>query len=229
MVVSKRNKKMENRSSASELIRQVLATSLVTRLIGSTIVFFVNSAIWATLFEYYFPDFGGSLLSFAGASLSLIVGTIYGTFLTKMMQDYLAGPRRYVELLVQIGNAGDAIAGLYASLPVIHEHLIKIRFALQVIAFYSYRIFSPGNSDGIGLTKYQPAVSLSQATRSGESVAKLIAQNPVVYKVSYAPDDLLVAIEDARYESPMKIIHTMRIYLYREIADIQAKKVIDGE
>lgn len=209
----------------SAVTKQLLTTNLWVLLIASFFAFFLNGVIWATLFEYYFSGFGGNLISFAGASLSLIVGSVYSTFLGKMMRDYLAGPTSYLKLLVQIGNAGDALAGLYHA-DVARGALTNIKSMLQHLGFYSFRIFAPENADELGLVEDRPRVSLVGAGR--EALAERAAAHPVTYAVTNIPDDLSAIVSEARWGDPIRLAHDLRAYLYREIA-IMSRSGIDME
>lgn len=209
----------------SAVTKQLFATNLWVLLIASFFAFFLNGVIWASLFEYYFSSFGGNLISFAGASLSLIVGSVYSTFLGKMMRDYLAGPTSYLRLLVQIGNAGDAIAGLYHA-EIARDHLLHIKSMLQHLGFYSFRIFAPDNVDELGSVEDRPSISLVGAGR--ESLAERAASRPVTYAVTNIPDNLNATMSSARWNEPIQLTHDLRAYLYREIASMD-KSEIDME
>jgi hypothetical protein len=211
----------------SRLARQVFATSFVPWLIASWGLFFVNGMIWASLFEHYFGEEEGvdsgvrsSLVGFAGASLSLIVGTVYSTWLGKMLRDYLAGPTKYLNLLVYIGHAGDAIAGLHrtsAEGSQLRESMVTIKATLQHLAFYTYRIFAPENRDRIGLTEDRPVLPFGLAARV--SYAELAATYPVTYKVDVLPDALdELANRLHRGEmSTVDFVHALRAYLFSQV------------
>lgn len=207
----------------SRIARQAFATSFVPWFLASGFVFLINGFIWASLFEHYFPDVGGSFVSFAGASLSLIVGTVYSTWLKKMLQDYLSAPTMYLKLLVHIGNAGDSIAGIShgGDGGAMRVSMIRIKAMLQHLAFYSYRIFAPDNRDRLGLVEERPIVPLGAAGRY--SLAELAEMYPVTYKIEALPDDLneLVTKVHLGESSPLRFAHDLRRYLYNEIANMR--------
>src|SRR3990172_3556328 len=133
----------------SAIARQFLATNLWILIVAAFFVFFVNGIIWASIFQYYFASWNMELIGLAGASLSLIVGSVYSAFLSKVTRDYLSGPVDYSKLLTSISHAGDAIAGYYRIRDdkELREAMIDFKSILQHLAFYSYRLFAPTNID----------------------------------------------------------------------------------
>ena len=197
-------------------LRQLLTTNLWIKLLATFFALLVNGLIWSSVFEYYFAGFGGGLISFAGASLSMIVGQVYSNFLGKMMRDYLAAPTSYMKLLVRIGNAGDAVAGIYRS-GLARDPILRIKAMLQHLAFYGFRLFAPENSDRLGLVELRPVVSLARAAR-GSSLSDLASRDPVTYAISSIPEDLERVAEAAHWEDPMRLMHDLRIYMFLEVA-----------
>ena len=116
---------------------------------------------------------------------------------------------------MQIGNAGDALAGLYHA-GVAPDALLNIKSMLQFLGFYSYRIFSPENADGLGLEEDRPVVSLAGAGR--ESLAERAAARPVIYAVTTISEDMFALTKDAQWRDPLRLMHDLRTYLYKEIA-----------
>jgi hypothetical protein len=219
----------------SSAAREVLTTGLWVLMAEATFVFFLNGLLWASVFEYYFPDFGGNLVAYAGSSLSLIVGTMYSSFLDKMMRDYLAGPRSYVELLVRIGNVGDSIAGVMG-LPgegegsriardakndaAARARLQNVRCALRIVAFYAYRIFSPENHDSLGREAIEPTVTVESANRFG--AARAASRVDRRYRIAHLPSELEGVAADGAYLPPIALIHEMRGFVARQLTELQA-------
>lgn len=200
------------------VVRQLLTTNLWILMIASFFVFAVNGVIWASIFEHYFPDFGGGLVSFAGASLSLIVGTVYSTFLNKMMTDYLSGPTSYLKLLVHVGSVGDAIAGVYrgaAPDSALRDHMLCIKSALQYVAFYAFRIFYPENEHRLGREGSRPAILYSPTQNF--YLGEIADSSPVIYRVAALPEDLEERGEGAWVADPVEFVHDMRVYLYEKL------------
>jgi len=211
----------------SPLIRQLLTTDLWIRMIASFFLFFLNGILWTSVFEFYFPGFEGGLISFAGASLSLIVGSVYSSFLNKMMKNYLAAPTSYTTLLVQIGFAADAIAGLYQQ-GLAKSNMLKLKTNLQMIAFYSYRIFAPENKDKLGSTEDRPTIDFTSTTTI--PLAELASEQAVIYKINNLYEELIELSKDVDFMSPIEFIHKLRINTFKILAKIQLEnKKVDIE
>lgn len=208
------------------VVRQLLTTDLWIRMIAAFFVFAVNGVIWASVFEYYFSGFGGGLVSFAGASLSLIVGSVYSTFLNKMMTDYLSGPTSYLKLLVHIGTVGDAIAGIYRGAPEgspLRDHMICIKAALQHVAFYSFRIFAPDNRHRLGREGHRPVVYYSPTQNF--YLGEIADAQDVTYRVAKLPEDLELRAFGAWAGDPIELVHDMRVYLYEKLQSVDATEM----
>ena len=212
----------------SPVVTQLLTTNLWVRMIASFFALFLNGVFWASLLEYYFSGFGGNLISFAGASLSLIVGSVYSTFLSKMMRDYLAGPTKYLNLLIQIEYVGDSLAGLYQS-GLAPEIMLHMKVTLQLLGFYIYRVFAPDNQDIIGPEEDRPVLSMKGLGR--DSLAERADARPVTYTITNASKEGLInLIQEAQWEDPIKLVHKLRTTLFQEIATIRkTDKNIDME
>lgn len=208
------------------VVRQLLTTNLWILMIASLFAFAINGLIWASVFEYYFPTFGGGLVSFAGASLSLIVGSVYSTFLNKMMTDYLSGPTMYLKLLVHIGTVGDAIAGIYrgsAEDSPLRERMIEIKCALQHVAFYSFRIFAPENFHRLGREGSSPSIVYSPTQNF--YLGDIADSQEVVYRVAKLPADLEELAERTWSGDPNEFWHEMRTYLYEKLQKVRSEDI----
>jgi len=199
--------------------RQFLATNLWIWWIGSLFAFFLIGLIWASLFEYYFAGWNTQLIAVAGASLSLIVGSVYSTFLSSMTRNYLSGPTSYARLLVAICHAGDAIAGYYSVRDGdedFSKSMIDLKSVLQHLGFYSYRLFSETNADRLGEKESRPTLPISLL--STESIASVIDSTPTIYAVSNIPPELMQINNDAIKNNAWELIYSIRIFYYARIA-----------
>ena len=164
------------------------------------------------------------LIGLAGASLSLIVGSVYSAFLSKVTRDYLSGPVDYSKLLTSISHAGDAIAGYYRIRDdkELREAMIDFKSILQHLAFYSYRLFAPTNIDRLGDTAERPSIPAGLLAR--ESIAETISAQNTIYKVTNIPPELAEVNRDALMGADaIHLIRKIRVYYYSRMGKMRAE------